>query len=175
MGAPPMNTLIKTTLSIMALGVVVNTAHATRNPPPPPPPTDICGDCKDNIPIEMEVKKVCELTDVSEKIVLDSNTGAGVGGFKVATNAPYNLLVTTDNQTGPTASSVKNGAHSIATTVNTTGPTGAVSLGVLKANEPATLAGPKNNYSIAIQATGPWGLSKPAGTYTDKYNIVVSF
>ncbi|HAK15830.1 MAG TPA: hypothetical protein DCM65_06140, partial [Acinetobacter junii] len=107
-------------------------------------------------------------------------TGAGTGGFKVGANAPYNLLVTTDNQTSSSASAVKFGSNSIPTTVTTTrsatSTSGAASigLGVLKTNEPMALTTP-NAYDITIQAGGSWGVSKPAGTYTDKYNIAVYF
>ena len=173
-----MNTLIKTALTIVGFGIVVSTAHAdeARNPPPPPQHpngcTELCGQA--SIPIKLEVPKKCELSDVSGSIVLNSNTGAGTGGFKVGANAPYNLLVTTDNQTSSSASAVKFGTNSIPTTVTTTRGATSIGLGVLKTNEPMALTTP-NAYNIAIQAGGSWGVSKPAGTYTDKYNIAVYF
>ena len=115
MGAPPMNTLVKTALSIIGFGIAMSATHATDTDSPPTPEhpqgcTELCGQA--SIPIKLEVPKKCELSDVSGSIVLNSNTGAGTGGFKVGANAPYNLLVTTDNQTSTTASAVKFGANS---------------------------------------------------------------
>lgn len=173
-----MNTLIKTTLSAMALGLCFSAAHAEvvdKNPPPPNYPEsckELCGQA--SIPITLEVPRKCELSDVSGSIVLNSTTGAGTGGFKVGANAPYNLLVTTDNQTSSSASAVKFGLNSIPTTVTTTRGATTIGLGVLKTNEPMALTTP-NDYNITIQAGGSWGVSKPAGTYTDKYNIAVYF
>lgn len=177
-----MNTLIKTALSAMALGFCFSVAHANtdeaKNTQLPAGCTQLCGQA--SIPIKLEVPRKCELSDVSGSIVLNSNTGAGTGGFKVGANAPYNLLVTTDNQTSSSASAVKFGSNSIPTTVTTTrsatSTSGAASigLGVLKTNEPMALTTP-NAYDITIQAGGSWGVSKPAGTYTDKYNIAVYF
>ncbi len=177
MGAPPMNTLVKTALSIIGFGLAMSAAHATDTYTPPTTQypqgcTELCGQA--SIPIKLEVPKKCELSDVSGSIVLNSNTGAGTGGFKVGANAPYNLLVTTDNQTSTTASAVKFGANSIPTTVTTTRGSTPILLGTVKTNEPMALVVP-NAYNIAIQAGGSWGVSKPAGTYTDKYNIAVYF
>jgi len=180
-----MNKLVKTILSVMAFGGVVGIAHAEVETASlwggggasqhPEGCTELCG--SKSIPIEITIPKVCELKNVTTKITLNSTTGTGTGGFSVGANAAYNLLVDTDNRTsGTNNSALKYGTYSIPTTVTTKRGSNNVNLGSIKYNEPMTAGTSSlNDYSITVQTSGSLGISKPAGTYTDKYNISVYF
>lgn len=182
-----MNKLVKTILSATAFSALIGVAHADvetlgfggggHQPPKPPTGcTELCSSA--SIPIEIVVPKTCHLTDVSTKINLNSSTGKGNGGFTIKANAKYNLLVDTDNQqSGINQSELRGpaGSSPIKTTVKTTRGSTNINLGSVKYDEPMTAGTSPNNYAIDVQTTGSLGVDRPAGTYTDQYNIKVYF
>lgn len=108
-----MNTMIKTVLSITAFTAFMGVAHADETSKGGPSLPQGCTElCKSGaIPIQLTVPKICDLQLGTTSITLNS-AGQGSGTFKVGANAPYQLLVFTDNQTAGTNTSVlKNGSN----------------------------------------------------------------
>ena len=125
--------------------------------------------CSKDIPIELTVLKHCDLDVLTSKITL-SDGGSGTGSFKVGANAPYNLLVSTTNN-----SRVKNGNNEIPiiVTTNLAGSTTNIPLGAAQTNQSVAIGG-WNTYNVKVTSQEV-GISKPAGIYTDEYNIRVYF
>lgn len=167
-----MKLLMKTALSALALGSVIGMAHAEDAElagKPQKPPTG-CGElCTGSIPIELTVQKHCDLDVVTNKISL-TDGGSGNGSFKVGANAPYNLLVSTTN-----GSKVKFGNNEIPIVVKTTrqGSSNVIPLGQVQSNQTVGLGSwAEYNVNVSSQQVG---ITKPAGVYTDNYNIKVYF
>ena len=167
-----MNIMIKTALSVAAFTAFMGIAHADGDDKKPVPQgcTELCKSAA--IPIQLTVPKICDLKLGVSSITLDS-TGKGSGTFKVGANAPYQLLVYTDNQTsGINTSVLKNGNNTIATSVTTSGPDN-LTLGTLK-SEDMTLNN-LSTYTVNVATTESFGINKPAGVYKDTYHIQVYF
>ena len=176
-----MSKFIKTAAALMVFGAfsTVTMAGGGNNPPKDPNPTPVCneGPCTGSIPIQVIVPKRCELKVKTPSISLKDGAEAS-GQFMVGANAKYNLLVDTDNRVGggkTTKSAAKSGSHAVGLTVETK-LTGSSS--VIQLNDQQTNIAPGSNgwnsYNVLVKSEGV-GISKPAGTYTDKYNIRVSF
>ena len=176
-----MSKFIKTAAALMVFGAfsTVTMAGGGNNPPKDPNPTPVCneGPCTGSIPIQVIVPKRCELKVKTPSISLKDGAEAS-GQFMVGANANYNLLVDTDNRVGggkTTKSAAKSGSHAVGLTVETK-LTGSSS--VIQLNDQQTNIAPGSNgwnsYNVLVKSEG-LGISKPAGTYTDKYNIRVSF
>lgn len=176
-----MSKFIKTAAAVVvfgALSTVTMAGSGNSNPNPDPKPTPVCneGPCTGSIPIQVIVPKRCELKVKTASISLKDGAEAS-GQFLVGANAKYNLLVDTDNRVGSksTKSKAKSGNHAVGLTVETTL---AGSSSVIKLNDQKNNIAPGNNgwntYNVLVKSDSV-GISKPAGTYTDKYNIRVSF
>lgn len=166
-----MNVFTKSLLATLVLGAASTAIYAEddgsadRSRPP-----SSCGElCTGSIPIELKVEKHCDLDVKTSKISL-TDGGSGTGQFRVGANAPYNLLVSTTNN-----SKVKMGTHEIPINVTTTqqGTMANVALGTAQTNVGVALGG-WNTYDVKVTSAAV-GISKPAGTYTDQYNIRVYF
>ncbi|MCA4814489.1 hypothetical protein [Acinetobacter towneri] len=176
-----MSKFIKTAAALMVFGAfsTVTMAGGNHHPKPDPKPTPVCneGPCTGSIPIQVIVPKRCELKVKTPSISLKDGAEAS-GQFMVGANAKYNLLVDTDNRVGggkTTKSAAKSGNHAVGLTVETKR---AGSPSLIQLNDQQTNIAPGNNgwstYNVLVKSDGV-GISKPAGTYTDKYNIRVSF
>ena len=176
-----MSKFIKTAAALMVFGAfsTVTMAGGGNNPPKDPNLTPVCneGPCTGSIPIQVIVPKRCELKVKTPSISLKDGAEAS-GQFMVGANANYNLLVDTDNRVGggkTTKSAAKSGSHAVGLTVETKL---AGSSSVIQLNDQQTNIAPGSNgwnsYNVLVKSDGV-GISKPAGTYTDKYNIRVSF
>lgn len=177
-----MSKFIKTAAAVVVFGAfsTVTMAGGGHTPPKPkdPKPTPVCneGPCTGSIPIQVTVPKRCELKVETPTISLKDG-GHGTGIFKVGANAKYNLLVDTDNRVGSksTKSQAKSGNHAVDLTVQTklVGSSSVIQLNDQQNNiEPGSNSW--NSYNVLVDSQSV-GISKPAGTYTDKYNIRVSF
>ena len=176
-----MSKFIKTAAAVVVFGAfsTVTMAGGGHTPPKDPKPTPVCneGPCTGSIPIQVIVPKRCELKVKTPSISLKDGAEAS-GQFMVGANANYNLLVDTDNRVGggkTTKSAAKSGSHAVGLTVETKL---AGSSSVIQLNDQKTNIAPGNNgwntYNVLVKSDSV-GISKPAGTYTDKYNIRVSF
>lgn len=178
-----MSKFIKTAAAVVVFGAFSTVTMAggggNHGPKPDPKPTPVCneGPCTGSIPIQVTVPKRCELKVKTPSISLKDGAEAS-GQFLVGANADYNLLVDTDNRVGgdkTTKSEAKSGSHAVGLTVETK-RTGSSS--VIKLNDQQTNIAPGSNgwntYNVFVKSDSV-GISKPAGTYTDKYNIRVSF
>lgn len=177
-----MSKFIKTAAAVVVFGAFSTVTMAggggNYGPKPDPKPTPVCneGPCTGSIPIQVTVPKRCELKVLTSSISLKDGAKTS-GQFKVGANAKYNLLVDTDNRVGSksTKSKAKSGNHAVGLTVETTL---AGSSSVIKLNDQKNNIAPGNNgwntYNVLVKSDSV-GISKPAGTYTDKYNIRVSF
>ncbi|WP_168399174.1 hypothetical protein [Acinetobacter indicus] len=176
-----MSKFIKTAAAVVVFGAfsTVTMAGGGYTPPKDPKPTPVCneGPCTGSIPIQVIVPKRCELKVKTPSISLKDGAEAS-GQFMVGANAKYNLLVDTDNRVGggkTTKSAAKSGSHAVGLTVETKL---AGSSSVIQLNDQQTNIAPGSNgwnsYNALVKSDGV-GISKPAGTYTDKYNIRVSF
>lgn len=166
-----MNVFTKSLLATLVLGATSTAIYANEDGSADRgrPPTS-CGElCTGQIPIELKVEKHCDLDVKTSKITL-TDGGTGTGQFRVGANAPYNLLVSTTN-----GSKVKMGAHEIPITVTTKqqGTMTNIALGAAQTNVAVALGG-WNTYDVNVTSAAV-GISKPAGTYTDQYNIRVYF
>ena len=171
---------IKTAAALMVFGAfsTVTMAGGNHHPKPDPKPTPVCneGPCTGSIPIQVIVPKRCELKVKTPSISLKDGAESS-GQFLVGANAKYNLMVDTDNRVGSksTKSQAISGNHAVGLTVETTL---AGSSSVIQLNDQKTNIAPGNNgwntYNVLVKSDSV-GISKPAGTYTDKYNIRVSF
>lgn len=168
-----MNVFTKSLLATLVLGAASTAIYAEddggsadRGVRPPAG----CGElCTGSIPIELTVQKHCDLDVLTNKITL-TDGGSGNGQFKVGANAPYNLLVTTTN-----GSKVKMGTNEIPINVTTklAGSATNIPLGTAQTNIAVALGG-WNTYNVNVTSAAV-GISKPAGVYTDQYNIKVYF
>ncbi len=178
-----MSKFIKTAAAVVVFGAFSTVTMAggggNHGPKPDPKPTPVCneGPCTGSIPIQVTVPKRCELKVKTPSISLKDGAEAS-GQFLVGANADYNLLVDTDNRVGggkTTKSEAKSGSHAVDLTVETSL---AGSSSVIKLNDQQTNIAPGSNgwntYNVFVKSDSV-GISKPAGTYTDKYNIRVSF
>ena len=178
-----MSKFIKTAAAVVVFGAFSTVTMAggggNHGPKPDPKPTPVCneGPCTGSIPIQVTVPKRCELKVKTPSISLKDGAEAS-GQFLVGANADYNLLVDTDNRVGggkTTKSEAKSGSHAVGLTVETK-RVGSPSIILL--NDKQTNIAPGSNgwntYNVFVKSDSV-GISKPAGTYTDNYNIRVSF
>ena len=177
-----MSKFIKTAAAVVVFGAfsTVTMAGGGHNPPKDPKPTPVCneGPCTGSIPIQVIVPKRCELKVKTSSISLKDGAQSS-GQFLVGANADYNLLVNTDNDGGSKSTKSKakssDGKHEVGLTVETSL---AGSSSVIKLNDQKNNIAPGsdgwNTYNVLVKSDSV-GISKPAGTYTDKYNIRVSF
>ena len=181
-----MSKFIKTAAAMVVFGafstVTMASGGGNHGPKPDPKPTPVCneGPCTGSIPIQVTVPKRCELNVVTSSISLKDGAETS-GQFMVGANANYNLLVNTDNRLGDKSTKSKaklgvgNNAPAVGLTVETKR---AGSPSIILLNDKQTNIAPGSNgwntYNVFVKSDSV-GISKPAGTYTDKYNIRVSF
>ena len=181
-----MSKFIKTAAALIVFGAFSTVTMAggggNQGPKPNPKPTPVCneGPCTGSIPIQATVPKRCELKVLTSSISLKDGAETS-GQFMVGANAKYNLLVNTDNNVSDksTKSKAKLGGGDHAPAVGLTIKTQLDnSSSVILLNDEKTNIAPGSNgwntYNVLVKSDSV-GISKPAGTYTDKYNIRVSF
>ena len=127
--------------------------------------------CSGQIPIYVTVPTLCELQVETDDITF-ADGGTGTGTFNVKSNAQYKMKLTTDNNSNARYS--ENGTiFSIPLNITTTGNGGVnYDLNQEYQNIPRSFTGSQYTVSVTNAAVG---ISKPAGTYKENYNIAVYF